>query len=74
MSSDDKLMKAEEVAAYLGIRLSTVYAWVKRRQIPHVALSIGKRKECVRFRRASIDRWLEQREREAKGWTKWDRR
>ena len=70
----EKLLTVKEVAQYLGVRPVTIYAWVKQRRIPHIPLSIGKRKECVRFRRESLEAWLRNREREAKGFTKWDLR
>jgi excisionase family DNA binding protein len=56
------LWTAKEVAAYLGVKPVTVYAWVKEQRIPHIILSRGKRKKCVRFRVEAIERWVAQRE------------
>ena len=70
-----QLLTVPEVAALLQIRNSTVYSWVKARKLPVVILSIGsKGKETVRFRRASIEAWISDHERESRGFSKWDRR
>jgi len=56
------LWTAQQVAAYLGVKPATVYAWVKARRIPHIILSRGKRKACIRFRAEAIERWVSQHE------------
>ncbi len=46
----------QQLAAYLGVQVSTVYAWVHSRQIPYY--KVGR---LVKFRKSEIDQWLEQR-------------
>lgn len=46
-----------ELAALLDVKLGTLYAWVARKEIPHVRL--GRR--VVRFRVQDIKDWLEKR-------------
>lgn len=53
----ENLATVEELAGALGLAPKTVRNWVARRQIPFVR--IGKR---TRFRRQSIEAWLEQQE------------
>lgn len=48
------LMDVGQVATYLGIPKSTVYAYSMRAKIPH--FHIGK---LLRFRKTDIDVWLE---------------
>lgn len=50
----DQLLHAEDVAAILGVSKDWVYAQVNMGKIPYVRL--GRR---VRFRRESIDAWIE---------------
>jgi excisionase family DNA binding protein len=57
------LWSPKQLADYLGVKLGTIYAWVKAQQIPHIVLSKGARKQCVRFRQAEIDAWLQKRHR-----------
>ncbi len=56
-----KLWTAAQVADYLAVRRGTVYAWVKQRAIPHIVLSRGRRKECIRFRPEDLENWLRTR-------------
>ncbi len=49
------LWTVSEVSSYLNFNPSTIYQWVKLRKIPH--LRIGKK--GLRFRKSTIDRWLE---------------
>lgn len=51
------LLNYREAARVLGVQVGTVYAWVSRRQIPHVRL--GPR--LVRFRRTELESWIEER-------------
>ncbi len=62
----DKLMTAADVAEFLAVKPGTVYAWVKSRKIPHIPISKGKRKNCIRFRQTEIERWLKKIERETR--------
>jgi len=58
--SDDYLMTYSEVAAYLRVKVHTVYQWVctGRVKVPFVRLT-GK---TVRFRKSDIDRFLAERQ------------
>jgi len=53
-----RLLEAEEVADYLGMRTDWVYREVRAGRLPHIRLG-----RAVRFRRESIEAWLESRER-----------
>lgn len=48
-----EVMKAEEVAEYLGIATSTVYKWVEHREIPFTKVG-----SLLRFPKWMIDQWL----------------
>ena len=52
---DQQHLTYAAVAERLGVKVGTVYAWVSRKQIPHIRL--GKR--VVRFPADAIDEWLE---------------
>jgi excisionase family DNA binding protein len=54
------LLKAEELAAYLGVKRSWVYAEARAGRIPHVRLG-----RYTRFQPDSIEIWAAQRERGA---------
>lgn len=51
------LLDYEQAAAFLGVRRGTLYSWVSTKRIPHLRLS-GR---LVRFDRAELQRWLDQR-------------
>ena len=48
-----KLLNINELAEYLGIKISTVYSWVNQRKIPYI--KVGR---LVKFDRVDIDKWL----------------
>lgn len=50
------MISIQELAAYLNIKISTLYAWVHSRQIPYY--KVGR---LVKFRKSEIDEWLERR-------------
>ncbi len=50
----EEILTAEEVAAYIKMPVSSVYAKARRGEIP--AIRIGR---LYRFRKAGIDRWLD---------------
>lgn len=52
-----RLLEAEDIADYLGMRTDWVYREVRAGRLPHIRLG-----RAVRFRRESIDAWLESRE------------
>jgi excisionase family DNA binding protein len=47
-------LKIQEIAGYLGIKVSTIYALVERRGIPHYR--VGR---LVRFKKSEVDQWME---------------
>lgn len=53
----ERLLDAKETACRLGVKLSTIYSWVSRRQIPHV-----KVRGSLRFRPSALEAWLERHE------------
>jgi len=55
---EDRLLTAEEVAAFMRVTRSWVYAETRRDGLPHVRLG-----RYVRYRRSAIERWLETGER-----------
>jgi excisionase family DNA binding protein len=57
LRSEPKLMTVAEVAEYLRISRASVYRLVRSRQVP--VSSVGRQ---LRFRRDSIDRWLQGKE------------
>ncbi|MGH2908411.1 MAG: helix-turn-helix domain-containing protein [Solirubrobacteraceae bacterium] len=55
--AEGKMWEAEDVAEYLSVTKAWVYSEVRAGRIPHVRLG-----RYVRFRKAALDAWLEQRE------------
>jgi excisionase family DNA binding protein len=53
----DPLLRAEDVAELLGMRVDFIYRLARRGEIPH--LRFGR---TLRFRSEAINRWLEERE------------
>jgi len=53
-----RLLEAEDVANYLGVRTDWVYREVRAGRLPHIRLG-----RAVRFRRESIEAWIDSRER-----------
>lgn len=53
--SSDSLWEAADVAAYLKVQASTVTQWAQRGKIPFVRAG-----SLYRFRKADIDRWVEE--------------
>jgi excisionase family DNA binding protein len=49
------IMTAAEVAAWLRVGLSTVYAWTGRGRIPHLKLN-----GVIRYQRSELSEWLQQ--------------
>ncbi len=52
-----KLLGYEEAASLLGVKKGTMYAWVHQNRVPHIRLS----QRCVRFDRAELEAWVEER-------------
>ena len=57
MGNDTRLMNAEEAAKFLGIKKSTVYAWVAQRRLPYIKVG-----HLLKFRPRALERWLKERE------------
>ena len=57
-AAPDRLLEAEDVARYIGMTADWVYREVRAGRMPHIRLG-----RYVRFRRESIDAWLQARER-----------
>jgi excisionase family DNA binding protein len=52
----EKLLKPEELADRLGVKLSTLYNWTykgNRGKIPFIKVGA-----CLRFRQSDIEKWL----------------
>jgi len=57
-------LKIQEIASYLGIKVSTIYALVERRGIPHY--KVGR---LVRFKKTEVDEWMDLQKKPANGIT-----
>lgn len=57
-----RLLEADDVARYLGMRTDWVYREVRAGGLPHIRLG-----RAVRFRHDSIEAWLAARERGTSG-------
>lgn len=53
VTSEDRWLSLEEIAAYLGIKRDTVYKWISRRKMP--AHKIGS---LWKFKRDEVDQWV----------------
>jgi excisionase family DNA binding protein len=51
------LLKAEEIAAMLGLKVQTVYTMARRGELEKVKLS----RRCVRFRAGDVERFIEKK-------------
>jgi excisionase family DNA binding protein len=58
--SASRLLEVEDVANILGMRTDWVYREVRAGRLPHIRLG-----RAVRFRRESIEAWIQSRERGA---------
>jgi len=57
-TTTSRLLEVEDVADYLGVRTDWVYREVRAGRLPHIRLG-----RAVRFRRESIEAWVDSRER-----------
>ncbi len=55
----ERMLTYQQLSAWWGVPLGTLYAWVADGAIPHVRL--GSR--CVRFERTALEEWLARRRR-----------
>jgi excisionase family DNA binding protein len=53
----DQLLKAEEIAAMLGLKVQTVYTMARRGELEKVKLS----RRCLRFRAGDVERFIERK-------------
>mgnify|MGYP001158301090 CR=1 FL=1 len=53
----ERLLRYEETAKRLNVKVSTLYSWVRDGRIPHIRL--GPR--CIRFDEVEIDRWVREK-------------
>jgi excisionase family DNA binding protein len=53
MTSDERWLSVEDIAAHLGISKETVYRWLEKRRIP--AHRVGK---LWKFKTSEVDRWV----------------
>lgn len=59
---ETEVMSLKEVADYLRVHPSTVYRLLKQREIPGFKFGMSD----WRFRKSTIDAWLEKQEKEGK--------
>ena len=52
-----QLLKAEEIAVMLGLKVQTVYAMARRGELEKVKLS----RRCLRFRAGDVERFIERK-------------
>jgi len=50
-----QLLKAEEIASMLGLKVQTVYTMARRGELEKVKLS----RRCLRFRARDVERFIE---------------
>jgi len=51
----DKLLTKQELANWLGVKISTVNTWIAQRRVPFIKLAGGN---LVRFKLSQIEVWL----------------
>ncbi len=50
---EDRWFSVDEISAYLGIKRSTVYVWIERRNMP--AHKVGR---LWKFRKDEVNEWV----------------
>lgn len=55
----NQLLKAEEIAVMLGLKVQTIYTMARRGELEKVKLS----RKCLRFRADDVERFIERRSR-----------
>jgi len=53
----NRLLKAEEIAVMLGLKVQTVYTMARRGELEKVKLS----RKCLRFRADEVERFIEKK-------------
>lgn len=51
----EKLLKVEQVAEMLGVKVNTIYNWTMKSKSKIPCVKAGG---CLRFRRTDIEKWL----------------
>lgn len=57
----EELLTPKEIAEKLGVKKSTIYLWSHTGYIPTVKIG-----NLIRFRRSSIERWLDKKEKKGR--------
>ncbi len=55
---EDNYINIDEVAAYLGVKPSTIRSWIKNKNMPYHRIG-GK---LLKFKRSEIDEWIKSKE------------
>ena len=61
MDPASPLLAADQAAALLNVKPATVYDWAAKGILPHIRILAGTRRPVIRFRRADLERFIEQR-------------
>lgn len=51
--AEDRWLSVEEIAAYLGVKRETIYAWLSKKRLP--AHKVGR---LWKFKRSEVDEWV----------------
>ena len=52
---------AVALVAATGVQADTLAAWVEQGYLPHVCLSEGSRRRCIRFDAEQLEHWVRER-------------
>lgn len=59
----DEILTPKEVCNLLKISMTTLWRWTNLEEFPFIKIGPpGRKRSPVRFKRKSIERWLERRE------------
>ena len=53
MAHDDRWLSVHEIAAHIGVKQETVYAWIAKKDLP--AHKVGR---LWKFRKEEVDDWI----------------
>jgi excisionase family DNA binding protein len=56
----EKLLRPEELAEMLNIKVSTIYNWTMAGKRGHNKIPFTKVGACLRFRQSEIEKWLQE--------------
>ncbi len=57
----DELMKIEQAADFLGVSTKTMYSWTLKASPLTPPLPVMRAGRLLRFRKADLEKWMEQR-------------